>query len=121
MYRFDGIRSCSRRGLKHITRGFQQCCAAGQVFGRYSHQGVAAGHGERPFARRLRGGDIRFLPDRVKKVTEVEELQSTKFALPASLTDVKEISSAVPSAAETAKMLSSSHQSWDWLLCIDNK
>ena len=68
-------------GLKHVTRGIQRCSAAGQVLGRFSHQAIAGGHGARPFTRRQRGGNVRFLPDRAKKVMEVEELHSTTIAL----------------------------------------
>ena len=54
---------------------------------------------------------------RVKKVNEVEELQNTKASLSGSLTKSKEeLASAVTSAAETAKVISSLHQSCDWLL-----
>jgi len=54
---------------------------------------------------------------RAEKVKEVEELQNTKASLSASLTQTKEeLASAVASAAETAKVISSLHQSCDWLL-----
>jgi len=54
---------------------------------------------------------------RAEKVKEVEELQHTKASLSASLTQTKEeLASAVASAAETAKVISSLHQSCDWLL-----
>merc|ERR1712227_1135140 len=54
---------------------------------------------------------------RAEKVKEVEELQNTKASLSASLTQTKEeLAGAVASAAETAKVISSLHQSCDWLL-----
>merc|ERR1719434_220613 len=54
---------------------------------------------------------------RADKVKEVEELQNTKASLSSGLTQSKEeLASAVTSAAETAKVLSSLHQSCDWLL-----
>jgi len=54
---------------------------------------------------------------RADKVKEVEELQNTKASLSSSLTQSKEeLASAVTSASETAKVLSSLHQSCDWLL-----
>merc|ERR1712136_673443 len=54
---------------------------------------------------------------RAEKVKEVEELQSTKASLSSSLTQTKEeLAGAVASAAETAKVISSLHQSCDWLL-----
>merc|ERR1712136_271492 len=54
---------------------------------------------------------------RAEKVQEVEELQNTKASLSASLTQLKEeLAAAVTSAAEIAKVLSSLHQSCDWLL-----
>ena len=54
---------------------------------------------------------------RVEKVNKVEELQNTKASLSGSLTKVKEEPvSAVSSAAEPAKVISSLHQSCDWLL-----
>merc|ERR1711916_164025 len=54
---------------------------------------------------------------RAEKVKEVEELQNTKASLSASLTQSKEeLAGAVASAAETAKVISSLHQSCDWLL-----
>ena len=55
----------------------------------------------------------------VEKVNEVEELQNTKASSSASLTKLKKkLASAVTSAAETAKVISSFHQSCDWLLQI---
>merc|ERR1719259_1128225 len=54
---------------------------------------------------------------RAEKVKEVEELQSTKASLSSSLTQTKEeLAGAVASGAETAKVISSLHQSCDWLL-----
>ena len=54
---------------------------------------------------------------RAEKVKELEELQNTKASLSASLTQSKEeLAGAVTSAAETAKVISSLHQSCDWSL-----
>ena len=50
----------------------------------------------------------------MEKVNKVEELQNTKASLSESLTKSKEeLASAVTSAAETAKVISSLHQSCD--------
>ena len=48
---------------------------------------------------------------------KVEELQNTEASLSGSLTKSKEeLASSVTSAAETAKVISSLHQNFDWLL-----
>ena len=54
---------------------------------------------------------------RVEKVNKVKELQNTKASLSGNLTKVKEeLVSVMSSAAELAKLISSLHQSCDWLL-----
>merc|ERR1712064_232452 len=54
---------------------------------------------------------------RDQKVKEIEELKDTRAAVSASLVQSKEeLASAVTSASETAKVISSLHQSCDWLL-----
>ena len=54
---------------------------------------------------------------RVEKVNKVEELQNTKASLSGRFTKLKEeLVSAVSSAAEPAKVISSLHHSCDWLL-----
>merc|ERR1719383_1636148 len=65
----------------------------------------------------LIGSLITDLAKESQKANEVEELRNTKASLSASLTKSKEeLASAVTSAAETAKVISSLHQSCDWLL-----